>query len=454
MTQASILVLSDTGKLACLFFIFLVPLAGAGLSVMNTGLGRSKSAAHMMMATLCAIAIAGIVYFFCGFAWQGFVGSPRHTITLGGKSWDWIGAGHFFLRGVPLDGSSASLTALLQIFTVGLAGMIALGSGGDRWRLRATCASTVILAGFTYPLFAHWVWGGGWMAQLGVNYGLGQGFVDPGGASTVHAVGGLSALCVAWILGPRHGKYSRDGMAPAMPGHNAVLVLFGCSLALVGWIGLNCSGAILYTGVRPGSAVLIAINTVLSAAAAGLTAAAITGIRFGKPDASLTANGWVGGLVASAGCCAFVVPPEAIVIGSIAGALVIYSVELFETKMEVDDPGGTISVHAVAGIWGILALGIFARFAAPVLNVVNASIKTPALSSSALDSGQWLAQAVGVATLIGFVLPVTYGLNWMLNRFCPFRVGIEGERQGMDLTELGAGAYPEFVTHSEDFLPR
>ncbi len=304
MTQGSFPLLSETAKLACLFFIFLVPFAGAGLSLINTGLGRSKSAAHIMMATLCAVAIAAVVYFFCGFAWQGFIGSPGHTVTLASKSWDWIGAGHLFLRGVPLDGSPVSLAALLQIFAVGMAALIPLGSGGDRWRLRAICASTAILAGITYPVFAHWVWGGGWLAQLGMNYGMGQGFVDPGGASTIHAMGGLSALCVAWILGPRRGKYSPDGMAPAMPGHNAVLVLFGCLLALVGWIGLNCSGAILYTGIQPGSAVLITINTVLSAAAAGLTAAAITGIRFGKPDASLAANGWVGGLVASAGCSA------------------------------------------------------------------------------------------------------------------------------------------------------
>jgi len=188
----------------------------------------------------------------------------------------------------------------------------------------------------------------------------------------------------------------------------------------------------------------------LQAAAGSLTAAVITGIRFGKPDASLSANGWVGGLVASSATCAFVVPAEAIVIGSIAGALVTFSVEWFELRLEVDDPGGAVSVHAVGGIWGILAVGLFARFHSPVLNVAGNSL--PVTGGGA--PGQWLAQLVGVATLLGFVLPLTYGLNWALNRICPFRVAIEGERQGMDLYELGAGAYPEFVTHTEDFIPR
>jgi Amt family ammonium transporter len=177
----------------------------------------------------------------------------------------------------------------------------------------------------------------------------------------------------------------------------------------------------------------------------------ITKVRFGKPDASLTANGWVGGLVASSASCAFVVPVEAVVIGSIAGAVVIFSVEWFELRMEVDDPGGSISVHAVGGIWGILALGVFGQFHRPVLNIASDSV--PA-AISGITSGQWLAQFIGVATLLGFVLPLTYGLNWILNRFYPFRVSIEGERQGMDLHELGAGAYPEFVTHTDEFLPR
>jgi ammonium transporter, Amt family len=443
--------LTEIATVACLFFIFLVPLAGAGFALINAGLGRSRSAAHIMMSSLSALSVAGLVYFACGFAWQGFIGRPGHIFILSGKEWNWIAAEPFFFGKLALDGSAASLAALLQIFCVGLAALIPLGSGADRWRLRATCLSTALLAAWTYPLFAHWVWGGGWLAQLGANYGLGHGFLDVGGAGTIHVVGGLTALSITWILGPRRGKYSADGMAPAIPGHNAVLVMFGCLLALLGWLGLNCAGAILFTGGQPSGSVLIAMNTMLAAAAAALTAALITKIRFGKPDASLCANGWVGGLVAISASCAFVVPLEAVVIGSIAGAVVMFSVEWFELRLEVDDPGGAISVHAVGGIWGLLALGLFARFHGPVLNIAGNGVSAAALGSG---SGQWLAQLIGVATLLGFVLPLTYGTNWVLNRIYPYRVSVEGERQGMDLHELGAGAYPEFITHTEDFIPR
>ena len=436
---------------ACLAFVFLVPLAAAGIAIMNVGLGRTRSAGHMMMASLCSLAVAALAYFFCGFAVQGYIGLPSHFFVLGGKEWNWIAAQPFFLRRLTFDGSAASLAACFQVFCVGLASVIPLGSGADRWRLRASCLSTAALAAFIYPLFAHWVWSSGWLAQLGANYGLGHGFIDVGGAGTIQTMGGLTALAITWILGPRRGKYSADGMAPAIPGHNSVLVLFGCLLALLGWIGLNSAGAILFTGGEPAEAALIGINTLLGAAAAALTAAMITKIRFGKPDASLTANGWIGGLVAGSASCAFVIPAEAVVIGSIAGAVITFSIELLELRMEVDDPGGAISVHAVGGIWGLLAVGVFVQFQRPVLNVF-AGPATSAMSGT--PPGQWLAQVIGVATLLGFVLPLTYGVNLLLNRFYPYRVSVEGERQGMDLHELGAGAYPEFVTHTDEFLPR
>lgn len=435
----------DTGAVLCVVFILLVPLAGAGLSLINSGLGRSRSAAHMMMSSLCVISVAAIAYCMCGFAWQGIADQPGHVVMIGAKPWGWLGRGPFLMRHLPAAASPISLAALLGMLSAGLAGLIPLGAGADRWRLGAACISTGILAGWTYPLFAHWVWGGGWLAQLGANYGIGQGFVDSGGASTIQAVGGLTALAIAWILGARRGKYTHDGMPSAIPGHNAVLVLFGCLLALVGWFGLNSAGAVLFNGVDPGAAALVAINTTLSATSAALAAALITNARFGKPDASLTANGWIGGLAASSGACAFTRPVEAMVIGLVAGILVTFAVEWFELRMSVDDPGGSISSHAVGGLWGVLAVGIFAQVPPHTLKVAGEPLAHP---------GQWLAQLVGIATLIGFVLPLTYGLNWILDRVYPQRVPAEGERQGMDLYELGAGAYPEFMTHSEDFTER
>ncbi len=438
--------LSDIAALLCLLCILLVPVAIAGLSLINTGLGRSRSASHMMLTSLCLASVAALIYFACGFAWQEYAGGPSYQFFVNGRPWNWIAAGSFFFRRIDLDGSPASLAALLGMVSVALAALIPLGASSDRWRLGAACASTALLAGWTFPLFAHWVWGGGWLAQLSGLDGLGHGFVDAGGSSTIQVVGGLTALSMAWILGPRRGKYTVEGMPSAIPGHNSVLVSLGCLLALVGWIGLNSAGALLFAGATPGTTVRIAMNTFLSAAAAGLMAAAITRVRFAKPDASLTANGWVGGLAASSAACAFVVPAEAVVIGGIAGALVIFSVEWFELRLGVDDPAGAISVHGVAGLWGILAVGLFANFASPGTTLNG--------QASPVASGQWLAQLVGIATLIGFVLPLTYGLNWLLNRFYPQRVSPEGERQGMDLYELGAGAYPDFMTHGDEFSQR
>jgi ammonium transporter, Amt family len=420
----------------CIFSILLVPLAAAGLALINAGLCRSRNTGHMLLASLCAMAIAGGIYFVCGFAFQGLPGHAGHAIVVGGKQWDWIAAEPWFFQGLKTNGASAGLAAWLGLLSAGLAALIPLGAGAERWRLGAICASTALLAGWTYPLFAHWVWGGGWLAQLGVNFGLGRGFLDAGGAGAIHAVGGLTALSIAWILGPRRGKYSAHGLPAAIPGHNSVFVLFGCLLALIGWMGLNSAGSILLVGAELDTIVASGINTILAAGTGMLAVVLLTRARFGKPDISLSANGWVAGLVASSAGCGFIAPAAAVLIGGVAGALATWSVELLEVRFGVDDPGGAISVHAVGGIWGLLAIGCFDRL--------------PGSSGA----GQWLAQLVGVATLLGFVLPVTYALNWLLNRVSPQRVGPDGERQGMDLHELGANAYPELVSHLEDFTQR
>ncbi|HVB87947.1 MAG TPA: hypothetical protein VNK23_14905 [Candidatus Dormibacteraeota bacterium] len=436
-------VFSIAASVLCLMLICLVPLAAVGLALMNTGLGRLRSAAHSMMTSLCVFSVAVLVYFIWGEALEGFSGLPSHAVIMGGKSWSWLGNGPLFLRHLPLDGSPASLAALLGMVSVGILALIPLGSGADRWRLVAACISTALLTGIAFPIFAHWAWGGGWLQRLGRNYGLGRGLIDAGGSGAIAAVGGLAALAIAWILGPRQGKYTLDGLPSAIPGHNAIFILFGCALALVGWWGLNSAGAMLYAGVPPGHVVLVVVNTTLSAAAAGLTVAVITSTRFGRPDASLTANGWTGGLVASSAGCAFVAPLASVAIGIVAGALVALSVEWFELHLAVDDPGGSISTFAVGGIWGLLSVAIFARVPAGAFESTGEMV--------AGRSGQWLAQLIGIATLVGLIFPLAYCSNWLLNRFVPQRVAAEGERQGLDLYELGAGAYPETVTHGDEF---
>lgn len=432
----------------CLVLILLVPFAVAGLAMINAGLNRSRNAAHGMLSSLSAAGVAILVYVVLSFAWQGFSGQPAHVINAAGTSWDWLGSGPLFLRSNAFDGSLASLRLPLGIFVVALAAMIPAASGAERWKLGACCASTAIFAAFIYPVFAHWVWGGGWLAQLGLSHGIGYGFVDPGGASCIQAAGGLTALSVAWILGPRNGKFTSERIPVAMPGHNAVVVLFGCFLALIGWMGLNSAGSIIFAHATFPEVTLGVVNTAVSAASSATAAIAITRLRFGKPDASLTANAWVSGLVASSAACAFVKPVEAILIGLVSGTLIIFAIDIIEVRMHIDDPGGAISVHAVGGLWGILALGIFGELSSSPLASMGSH------AASAGDSGQFLAQLIGVATLIGFVLPASFFLNWLLDRLLGQRVPLEGERQGMDLYELGAGAYPDFVTQREDLWRR
>ena len=407
----------------CLGFILLVPLAIAGLSLINAGLGRSRSAAHAMTSSLCAVAIAGLMYVVCGFAVQGF--SSRMS-TAASLASDMISGTGLFAHAVHF-GSGSSLVVLLGVFSASLASLIPLGGASDRWRLGAVCASTAVLAGLTYPLIARFAWGGFSLRQAaGAVF-----FLDAGGSGVINVTGGLTALSLAWLLGARHGKYSSNGMPAAIPAHNAVFVLFGCMLTWAGWLGLNSAGAMLYAGVPAQRAVLIIINTTFSAAAAALAATATTRIRFRRPDASLIANGWMAGLVASSAGCAALKPATAILTGLVAGTLVVLSVEWFELHLKVDDPCGSISVHAICGLWGLLAAGIFSG-----------------------GPGQLMAQLVGIATLLGFIFPLTYGLNWLLSRFIPYRVSIDGERQGLDLHELGADAYPEFVVHADEFLQR
>jgi Amt family ammonium transporter len=390
----------------CFVSCLLVPFAIAGLALVNTGLGRSRSAAHAITTSLCVVAVALITFFIFG-------------------SWvEWWQFGYF------LNNEHLNFALLLGMFGVAIGSLIPLGASADRWRLASACVSTVLLAGLTNPIFsrcARHIF----PALLEDRLAWGQAFVDAGGSGTIQAASGVTALAIAWLLGPRRGKYSPNGMPAAIPAHNAVFVLFGCMLAWVGWLGLNSAGAILYAGSPPERSVLVAINTTLSAAAAGLTAAAVTRIRFRRPDASLIANGWMAGLVASSAGCATLKPATAVLTGLIAGALVVFSVEFFEFSLKVDDPCGSISVHAVCGIWGLLATGIFAG-----------------------GPGQFMAQLVGVATLLGFVFPMTYGLNWALKKFIPYRVSPDGERQGLDLHELGADAYPEFVVHADEFMQR
>ena len=416
----------------CFSLILLIPFTWAGLALIATGLNRTRSASHAILSTLSAGSTAMIVFLVCGCSIIG-IGGTSTGLHVAGKSWDVIGHAPLFLRGFVFDTSTAPLMMLFMLFSVALAAIIPIATGAERWRLSAIVASTALFSGLVFPFAAHWIWGG-WLAQLGSVFGLGAGFVDPGGSGCIHVTAALAALSMAWILGPRHGKFNQDGIPNAMPGHNSVVIIFGSILALIGWIGLNGAGAILFSSIEMPQLVPIAINTVLCAGSSGIAALFITRIRFSRPDASLTANGFTCGLVASSATAPYLQPWQAILVGIIAGALMLLAIELVELRMMLDDPAASISVHGIGGIWGILAVGI--------------------LGSTHAGPGQFLAQLIGVATLLGVSLPLIYVLNWLLNLILPQRVAKEGERQGMDLFELGAGAYPEFAVHLDEFSQR
>ncbi|MGB9076519.1 MAG: hypothetical protein WCC26_06770 [Terracidiphilus sp.] len=418
---------SETSSVLTLALLLVAPLAIAGLSLINNGLGRSRSAAQAMLGSLLTLSVAAIVFALVGATFADGAFGPGHLFHLAGKPWNWAGTGPFALTGLAHAPAHAQCVLLFECLSVALMVLIPWSSGADRWRLVAGAAAAALLAAIVFPLVAYWTWGGGWLTQLGQNFSIGNGFLDVGGAGTIHLLGGLSALAIVWIAGPRRGKFPKEGLSTAIPGHNAPFVLFGCLVALVGWLAWNLAGALLWLNAAPATLPLTAVNTLLAAASALAATFVVTQARFGKPDASLCANGWLAGLVTSSACASLVSPLEAVFAGAIAGILTPLLVEFLELAVSIDDPSGAISVHGAGGLWGLFVVGFFAA-----------------------GRGQFTAQLIGIATLLGLVFPFLYLVFSLLNRFVPFRVDPDGERIGMDLHELGGGAYPEFVVHRDD----
>ena len=437
MTGGSGATLSETAYGLAFGLLLLTPLAIAGVALMNTGLGRSRSAAQSLLGSLLIVAVAVLVFCVFGSSFAGFGSHAGASLMIAGKAWDWVGHEPILLGGAGLQDPTtlrAPLMVLLQVLSVGLAAIIPWGSGADRWRTPAACIATVATAGVLFPLVAHWVTGAGWLAQLGANFGLGVGFLDAGSGASVQVLGGLTALCVVWIAGPRRGKFPKSGVSTAIPGHHVIFVLLGCLLALAGWLAWNAASALIFLSAPLSTVAGTALNTLLSASAAVLATFFITRARFGKPDASLCANGWLAVLVVSSAAGALVSPGAAIFIGCVAGVITPVLVEVLELGLSLDDPSGGVAVHGVVGIWGLLAVGLFGRLPAGVGR-----------------AGQVLAQTIGISALIGLVFPLTYLLFWLLDKRVAFRVDRDGERLGMDLHELGGGAYPEFVVHRDEF---
>ena len=290
-----------------------------------------------------------------------------------------------------------------------------------------------------YPIYANWVWGTGWLSQLGTNFGLGHGHVDFAGSSVVHMVGGVAALAGAIVLGPRIGKYDREGNPIAIPGHHIPMAIVGTFILAFGWFGFNPGSTLAGGDLRIG---IVAVNTMLASAAGAFAAMMYVWMKFGKPDPSMMANGLLAGLVAITAPCAFVTAPVAVLIGAIAGALVVASVLFIERTMKVDDPVGAISVHGVCGAWGVLSLGLFAD---GVYGDGWNGVPGKVTGLFYGDASQFAAQCVGTLTNIVFVFVAFYAFFKLVDVTMGNRVSPEAEIEGLDMPEMGALGYPDFV---------
>ena len=423
---------------------FMVMFMQVGFALVETGFCRAKNALHVMSTNFMVYALAMTGYFVCGFAFQfggvGLGGVPdlgglaildrELSITIGGVAWGIIGGKGFFLAGT-YDVAVAVLF-LFQMVFMNVSATIPTGSMAERWKWSAFCVYALVASTIIYPIYGNWVWGGGWLSQLG-KIGLGQGYVDFAGSGVVHAIGGWMALAGAMVLGPRLGKYNRDGSANAIPGHNLVFALLGCYILAFGWMGFNAGSTLGASGSGNLRIGLIVIATMLASASGAIVAMVYTWILSKKPDPSMMGNGLLAGLVSITAASGFVSPLNAFIIGAFGGLFVCLAVPFFE-RIGVDDPVGAVSIHGINGLWGQIAVGLFAD---GTMNY-GGTVVTGLFYG---DGSQLVAQIIGavVAFIWGF------GLSWLFFKIqkavMGLRVPPEDEIAGLDMPELGMPAY-------------
>ena len=349
---------------------FMVMFMQAGFALVETGLCRAKNAAHTMTMNMLIYPLGMLGFWLCGFAFMfGGVGTPgagtlgfllglNHEVTwtILGKPFGIIGWKGFCLGGDTYDVGPFTLF-LFQMVFMDTTATIPTGAAAERWKFSSFMIYGCFIGTVMYPLFGNWVWGGGWLSQLGANFGLGHGHVDFAGSSVVHMQGGVIGLIFAWLIGPRLGKYNDDGSINPMPAHNIPYAILGTFILAFGWFGFNPGSTLAGTDMR---IAVVAVNTML-ASASGCMASVVWmwWVRTKKPDPSMVCNGMLAGLVAITAPCAFVTAGGSLIIGLISGILVVESVFFFD-KRKIDDPVGAISVHGVNGAWGCLCIGLFA----------------------------------------------------------------------------------------------
>ncbi len=426
---------------------FLVMFMQVGFAMLETGFTRAKNAVNTMAMNLVIYPIGLIGFWLAGYAlmmggvtqWPSLGTIPishrELALQIGAHRYGLLGFGKFALVTVSHDPASLAMFLFAVVF-MDTAATIPTGAMAERWKFSAFFIYGFFMSMFLYPLYGNWVWGGGWLSQLGVNAGLGHGHVDFAGSSVVHMTGGVTALAGALVLGPRIGKFRRDGAIGLLPGHNLPMAIVGTLILAFGWFGFNTGSTLAASDSRVG---IIAVNTMLSSAGGALTAMLYLWHRYNKPDVAMACNGLLGGLVAITAPCAFVGPAAAVLIGVIAGLVTVWSVLELERRFRVDDPVGAIAVHAVCGLWGALALGILADGTyGDGWNGVSGTVRGILYG----DPGQLAAQMIGVTVNLVVVFLLALAFFVVVERTIGNRVPAEVEWSGLDALEMGSDAYP------------
>ena len=426
---------------------FLVMFMQVGFAMVETGFSRAKNAVHTMAMNLVIYPVGVIGFWLVGYGlmlggvpgWSalggGGPGAHEIAVRIAGHSLGVFGASKFALVSVAHDPANLAMFLFSAVF-MDTAATIPTGALAERWKFSAFLVYGVFISTLVYPLYGNWVWGGGWLASLGVHFGLGHGHVDFAGSTVVHMTGGVTALAGAIVIGPRIGKFRKDGTIGAMPGHNLPLTMLGTLVLAFGWFGFNSASTLAVDDPRIAA---VAVNTMLSSAAGALAALAYVWHLARKPDIGMACNGLLGGLVAITAPCAFVSPAAAVLIGALAGLLTIVTVVFVERRLRIDDPVGAIAVHGACGAWGALALGLFAdgSYGAGWNGVAG-----PVRGWLFGDPRQLVAQLIGVLVNLGFVFSVSYVFFRIVERLHGNRVSPEVEWNGLDHLEMGADAYP------------
>jgi Amt family ammonium transporter len=417
-----------------------------GFAMVETGFCRSKNAVHVIMTNFVIFAIGVVSYWAVGFALEfGGVGS---LTTLGGTQplsglaeiapgWGIFGHQGFFLSGRSYDVAIMGFFFFQMVF-MDTAATIPTGAMAERWKFSSFVVYGFFMAAIVYPIYGNWIWGGGWLSALGRNLGLGHGALDFAGSGVVHAVGGFSALAGALVLGPRIGKFTKDGTPRVILAHNLPLAIIGVIVLVFGWVGFNGASTLAATDLR---FTVVIVNTFIASAFGCLAAMFLVWKRYGKPDPSMAANGMLAGLVAITAPCAFVNTLGAALIGLVAGLLVVAAIVFVEGRLKVDDPVGAVSVHGVNGLWGLVALGLLADGSyGDGLNGVAGTVRGLFYGGGV---GQLGAQLISVVVVVTWSFGLMYAFFKVQDKVQGIRVTRDQETMGLDVPEMGVAAYPD-----------